>query len=309
MRAAPLFRNAIIGTAALAAAGCVQPTPLSEPPTVSEMTRTHGELTSLPPPQQSAVVAVYGFTDQTGQYKFSESVQTLSRAVTQGSTSILIKALQDAGNGSWFSVVERERLDNLLKERQIIREMRAIYEGNNDLNRIYLPPLKFAGVILEGGIISYDTNTLTGGLGARLMGIGGNVEYRQDSVTIYLRAVSTQSGAVLKSVIASKSIYSAAIAFNVFKFISADDILEIEAGVTSNEPVFVALKEAIERAVVAMVLEGSINGMWRFQNADLAKPYLERHLAQKKDEVMSVEEYERRAKPAAAQQVSVAPDA
>lgn len=300
MMPAPRLGNAmsrfiVLGVLAWTVAACTHPTALSQDPTVAEMSKTHAELLNLPPPQQAPVVAVYGFTDQTGQYKFSENVQTLSRAVTQGATSILIKALQDAGRGTWFEVVERERLDNLLKERQIIREMRAIYEGNNDLNRIYLPPLRFAGVILEGGIISYDTNTLTGGAGAALMGIGGSAEYRQDNVTVYLRAVSTQSGAVLKSVIAKKSIYSAAISFNVFRFVSSDSILEIEAGVTSNEPTYVALKQAIERAVIAMVLEGSIDGMWHFRSAEAAIPLVERHFAQKKEEeFMSVEEYERR---------------
>ncbi|RYE63278.1 MAG: hypothetical protein EOO83_04005 [Oxalobacteraceae bacterium] len=40
---------------------------------------------------------VYSFTDQTGQLKPSENIQSLSRAVTQGGTSILIKALRDTG--------------------------------------------------------------------------------------------------------------------------------------------------------------------------------------------------------------------
>ena len=161
-------------------------------------------LRELPAPRERISVAVYGFDDQTGQFKPAETVQTLSKAVSQGSTSILVKALQDAGQRSWFTVIERENLDNLLKERQIIREMRRQYLGEENVNGDALPPLLFAGVLLEGGIIGYDTNTRTGGAGARFLGIGAKADYREDKVTVYLRAVSVKNGEVITSVVASK---------------------------------------------------------------------------------------------------------
>src|SRR3546814_122363 len=133
-------------------------------------------------------------------FKPTEGVQTLSRAVTQGATSILVKALQEAGNHGWFTVIERERLDNLLRERAVIREMRAAYLGEKTLNRQALPPLLFAGILLEGGIIGYDSNTKSGGLGARFLGIGGSTQYREDTVTVYLRAVSVKTGEVLSTI-------------------------------------------------------------------------------------------------------------
>ena len=134
----------------------------------------------MPPPQAPIAVAVYGYGDQTGQFKplaQGAMVQTLSRAVTQGATSILIKALQDAGNGRWFTVIERERLDNLLKERRIIADMRTRYLGEQTVNPQALPPLLFAGVLIDGGIIGYDSNTKTGGAGANYFGIGGDASY------------------------------------------------------------------------------------------------------------------------------------
>jgi curli production assembly/transport component CsgG len=161
-------------------------------------------------------------------------------------------------------VVEREGIDNLLRERQIIRETRAIYEGAGDLSRSYLPPLLFAGMLLEGGIVGYDSNTLTGGLGARLLGIGGNTEFRQDTVTIYLRAISTQSGEVLESVNVSKTVFSVALSANVFRFIESDEILEIDAGITTNEPEHIAIKMAVDKAVVALVLNGARRERWAF---------------------------------------------
>ena len=124
-----------------------------------DKTQTQKLLEGLPAPTRPIAVAVYGFVDQTGQYKPSEVGQTLSRAVTQGGGSILVKALQDAGNRQWFTIVERESLRNLLNERQIIREMRERYLGEQGVNPQALPALLFAGVLLEGGIVGYDTNT------------------------------------------------------------------------------------------------------------------------------------------------------
>src|SRR3546814_1003759 len=90
--------------------------------------------------------------DRPGQVKLSGTVQTLSRAVSQGGASILVKALQDAGNRQWFTIVEREMLRNLLNERQIIREMRERYLGETQVNPQALPAMLFAGVLLEGGV-------------------------------------------------------------------------------------------------------------------------------------------------------------
>ena len=250
-------------------AGCATSPTLQEP-VVGVDNATRDELLALPAPKSKIAVAVYAFEDETGQFEYSDTVQTLSRAVTQGATSILIEALLKTGDGSWFTVVEREGLDNLLRERQIIRETRAIYEGGGDLSRNYLPPLLFAGMMLEGGIIGFDTNTQTGGLGARLLGIGGSSEFRQDTVTVYLRAISTQSGEILESINVSKTIFSVALRADVFRFVSSDEILELEGGITSNEPEHLAVKQAIEKAVIALILSGVRNERWGFADPNAA---------------------------------------
>ncbi len=234
------------------------------PPVMNPITEVNQSLRDLPPPSEKVVVAVYNYTDQTGQFKPSETTQTLSKAVTQGGTSVLIKALQDVGNGSWFTVVEREKIDNLLKERRIITQMRMVYLGEKQVNPQALPPLLFAGIIFEGGIIGFDSNLQTGGLGARLLGIGGDVKYRLDTVTIYLRAISTKNGQVLASVTTHKTIASIGLQGSVFKYIALDKILEAEGGFTKNEPDQIAVQQAIEKAVYAMVLEGSETNVWSF---------------------------------------------
>ena len=251
-------------------------------PAISEtVTDTQSSLRALPPPMERAAVAVYNFEDQTGQFKPSSGVQTLSKAVTQGSTSVLLKALQDAGNRSWFTVIERENLDNLLKERQIIREMRRQYLGEDDVNEAALPPLLFAGIILEGGIIGYDTNTITGGAGARFLGIGASTNYREDKVTVYLRAVSVKTGEVITTVVASKKIASVGVASNVFRFVSFKELLEVDTGITTNEPDLLALRQATEKAVELLILEGADLGVWSFQDKMAGADLIERYRAER----------------------------
>ncbi len=274
--------SAIASLAGVMLASCASPTVISGPPSVAEGTGIHAELIGLPPPTGKIAVAVYRYDDRTGQFEFSDTVQTLSRAVTQGASAILIKALQDAGDGTWFTVVEREGLNNLLRERQIIRETRALYEGGGQGRRPSLPPLLFAGMIIEGGIIDFDTNTATGGAGARVLGIGGAVEYRMDTVVVYLRAISTNTGEVLMSVNVSKTIFSIALDANVFRFIASDEILEVDAGVTQNEPEHVALKQAIEKGVMALIFEGVNRRYWAFaEETTDAAALMERYFLEK----------------------------
>ncbi len=220
----------------------------------------------LPSPNQSITVAVYGIADETGAFKPNDGGQTLSRAVTQAPTPILIKALHDAGNRSWFDVIERENLGNLIKERQIVQEMRARYLGETELNRDALPALKFAGVLIEGAITGYDTNTRTGGAGARYLGIGGSTQYREDSVSVYLRAVSVKTGEVLMSITSQQRVASIALQGDAFRFVSFQRLLEAEAGITLNQPRHMAVRQALEKAVYGLIVEGAEFGLWGFED-------------------------------------------
>lgn len=244
----------------------VGPSRYNEQAYVPAKTPTELRLNQLPAPARPVAVAVYGFGDQTGQFKPSEQGQTLSRAVTQGAGSILVKALQDAGKRQWFTVVEREQFKNLLNERQVIREMRERYLGETGVNPQALPSLLFAGVLLEGGVIGYDTNTVTGGAGAAFLGLGAHTQYRQDTVTVYLRAVSVRTGEVLTTVTASKTIASRSINASTFRYVAFKELLEAEIGITTNEPDQVALRQAIEKAVYGLVIEGVELKLWNFKD-------------------------------------------
>jgi curli production assembly/transport component CsgG len=228
---------------------------------LGEETQSTLELRTLPEPKEKIVVAVYKFRDQTGQYKPTEGGTSWSTAVTQGATNILIKSLDDSG---WFIPIERENVGNLLNERKIIRSSRAQYnnesgEGKDNL----LPPLLYAGVILEGGIVSYDANVITGGAGLRYFGVGGSSTYRQDRVTVYLRAVSASNGKILKTVYTSKTILSQQLDGGMFQFVKYKRLLEVETGFTYNEPSEIAVTEAIEKAVMSLVIEGIDGDLWQ----------------------------------------------
>ncbi len=241
-------------------------------------------------------IAVYGFQDKTGQMKPNDRLAVFSKAVTQGSEVFLIKSLQDAKN--WFKVVERVGLDNLIKERQLIRNQREVYEGKDARP---LKPMTVAGVMIEGGIIGFDSNIRSGGNGARFLGIGGSQQYRVDEIVISLRLVSVNSGEVLITNAVSKTIYSTQHNVGVLRFVDAGTrALELENGQALNEPTTYAVRVAIEQAVHDMIVEGQKKGLWRYK---VSKPAV---IEEKKNELVqpqAVQAPKRAAEPVPTTQV------
>lgn len=236
-----------------------------DPEVTTQMKNVKKEFDTLLPPAagRPLSVAVYSFTDKTGQRRPQSNIASLSTAVTQGAETFLIQALQNVGRGEWFDVVERVGIDNLTKERLIIRQMREAYEGKDAKP---LMPMQFAGIILEGGIIGYDQSTTSGGVGQRIFGIGKQTQWSTDTVTVSLRAVSVNTGKVLATVTVQKTILSAADSVTALKFFDAGTkAFEAEAGLTINEPGTYATKAAIEMAVVELIKEGQRKGIWDFK--------------------------------------------
>lgn len=252
-----------------------------EQPMLPPATQLNTSLRDVPPPKKRVTVAVYDFPDMTGQFKEGDGYQKLSKAVTQGGSTILIKALQDAGERRWFSVLDRASLDNLLKERQIVTEMRRLYRGEETISADALPPMKHAGIIIEGGIVGYDTNVITGGVGARYLGIGGDTKWIQDVVTVTLRAVSTASSEVLATVTVHKAIASQSLQGGTFRYVALDRLLEAEAGVTQNEPKQIAVEQAVEKAVMALIAEGAQLKIWSFADNQAGAEFVANYLQEK----------------------------
>ena len=238
-----------------------------DPPAVEKETFFIKPENQLAPPAGGPIpVAVYSFTDRTGQRKNLPNIASFSTAVTQGGEAYLIKALQDVGNGRWFSVLERVGLDNLIKERQMIRQMREQYQGRDAKP---LPPMMFAGMIVEGSITGYDSNTLTGGSGARFLGIGAQTQYQSDTVTVTLRTISVNTGEVLTTVTVTKTVLSYMDKFGVLRFVSSGErAVEAETGMSINESINKATNLAVKAAVVETVREGARKGYWAYKADD-----------------------------------------
>ena len=269
--------NARLAVLALlcALAGCAHvPSAVRDNARLTPDTAIRRDLLALPPPKGRIAVAVYGIRDQTGQYKPAPD-SSFSTAVTQGASSMLIRALQDSG---WFIPVERENLQNLLTERKIVRALEMPQPAGAP--PVQMPPLLAASVLIEGGVVAYESNVRTGGVGARFLGIGMSTQYRVDQVTINLRTVDIRGGQILQSVSTTKTIYSYELHPSVFKFVNVKDLAEFEAGTTRNEPTQLCVGEAIEAAVVHLIAQGIRAGNWALQDdAGMASPVLRRYLA------------------------------
>lgn len=260
------------GLQGCAALGWVDRSPaeIGERATLAPVSETHRDLISLPLPKGKIAAAVFGFRDQTGQYKQSPA-SSFSTAVTQGAASILVKAMLDS---NWFIPVEREGLNNLLTERKIIRAATQQQQQADDL-----PPLMSANVLIEGGIVGYETNVRTGGAGMRYLGIGSSDQYRVDQVTVNLRAIDIRSGRVLNSVSTTKTIFSVQLDLGAFRFVRFKRLLELEAGHSYNEPAQLCVTDAIESALVHLIAQGLTTNTWRLANpTDLASPVLKPYL-------------------------------
>lgn len=262
-----IFRLSLITLAivTLTACGTIRPmreTNIGDQPKVTQPATK--QIATVPDPAgPPVIIAVYSFKDMTGQRKPSTTLSLFSTAVTQGAESYVIKTLSEVGKGQWFKVVERFGLDNLLKERQMIKQTREIYEGDKAK---MLPPLTLAGVILEGGIVDYNSNTLTGGTGARWLGIGPYTQYTQDVVVISLRLVSVSTGEVLTSVTVEKNLLSTQEGVTALRFFNqATRAFEFDSSQTFNEPTNYALRSAIEAGVVQLIKQGEEQGLWKFK--------------------------------------------
>jgi curli production assembly/transport component CsgG len=228
------------------------------------------ELKNLPPATVMPTIAIYpnSFKDLTGQRRSNSSFALFSTAITQAPEAFLIRAFKHTANGKFFRVVERVGLDDLTKERQLIRSTRKEFKEDNKMK-----PLLFAGLLVQGGVISYEANLRSGGAGARYLGIGNSKQYREDTVTISLRLVSVSTGEVLMETLVSKSIISTSVSQDIFRFIeTGTELVEIEGGVAENESVSIALQKAIETGVLNIINIGIERGYWKYENIKINEP-------------------------------------
>ena len=250
---------------------------LSERPVVGPLTDTAAFLDELgPPPERPITVAVYEFPDQTGQNKPNPTYADYSRAVTQGAANIVAEALTRAGGGAWFKVVERTKLDNLLRERKLIRD--TYTEDLKKKPDELISPLRFADYLVEGGIVSFENAIATGGVGATYLGIGADVRYEKFLITVTMRLVRIRNGDLIRSVTASKTLYSVGLTGGLNRYASLHRLIDasvtsesllsavlkrIHVEHTTKEPVQIAIREAIEAGVAELIRQSEPMGVWR----------------------------------------------
>ena len=224
------------------------------------------ELNSLPRAKRKPVIAIYpnSFRDHTGQRKSNGSFALFSTAITQAPEAFLIRALKHAADGEFFQVAERVGLESLTKERQLIRSTRESFEEDSAVK-----PLLLAGLLIQGGVITYDSNVKSGGAGARLLGVGSSKQYREDLITISLRLVSVSTGEVLIEVLVSKTVTSAGLSQDIFRFVDENRrLIEVEGGVAENESTSIALQQAIEEGVLQIIKIGITRGYWEYEETN-----------------------------------------
>ena len=215
-------------------------------------------ISELPLAKQKPVVAVYKFIDATGQRKSIDGYASFSSALTQAPETYLIRALKQS---NFFRVVDRYGIDHIVRERQIIRSTREKFEDETEQL-----PLLFAGLIIEGGVVDYNTNLLTGGIGARYLGIGNSKQYREDTVVVSIRVVSVSTGEILLETLTTKTILSVGLSNDLFRYIAdGTKLVEFETGNAMNESKSIALQSAIEIAIVNIIEQGIEKGFWTYK--------------------------------------------
>ena len=148
----------------------------------------------------------------------------------------------------------------LLKKEQIIRSGR---EQNNDSAKLGTLLFADANRRLCRVVRSERDQRWRG---ARYLGIGISKVYRTDTLTVQLRLVSVTSGQVLVEKLVTKTILSVSLTDDVFRFIEdGTELVEIESGLVRNESGGLALRSAIETAVLGIIKEGEQAGYWSYE--------------------------------------------
>ena len=213
------------------------------------------------PPKRPLTVGIYSCIDTSGQRRPDQVVQELSTAVPMDCTPYLTEAVRALRPGYVF-LVEREHVDELLRERQLATlALNNAAEIDRSSVAHKLATLRVAEVLLVGQVVAYDRSVHQLAAGAAVNGIGASGVYVTDVITFSVRAVAVQTGEVIGQVTVTKSVTSLKIGSHFAK-IYGTDAVDIEAGGAGNEPVGIALNSAVRSAVIQLVQQGARDGWW-----------------------------------------------
>ena len=85
-----------------------------------------------------------------------------------------------------------------------------------------------------------------------------------------MRAILVQTGEVMVNCTVSKTVLSAGVSRDVFRFIEmGTELVELETGYTENDAVGYATRAAIEEAVYTLIIKGLERELWDFDYSKL----------------------------------------
>ena len=84
-----------------------------------------------------------------------------------------------------------------------------------------------------------------------------------------MRLVSVSTGEVLIEVLVSKTVTSAGLSQDIFRFVDENRrLIEVEGGVAENESTSIALQQAIEEGVLQIIKIGITRGYWEYEETN-----------------------------------------
>ncbi|HHT67632.1 MAG TPA: CsgG/HfaB family protein [Limnochordia bacterium] len=199
-------------------------------------------LAALPEPKERIPISIYAVTDSTGQFKADGGAS--STVVTQGSTEMLITALQRSRQ---FTILDRVRFGDLMNEQNLISSSRIAPGQGPELGA-----LTGANYMITGSITEYQVSKETGGIGLVIAGKGGSTEYAKASVALDLRVINLTTGEVIWAESLKGEIIGEKVGLQLFSFLGKN-IVEFETGQGKQQVINLVVRTLLEEAVFKLV--------------------------------------------------------
>lgn len=255
-------RFAVILTGLILLTGCGTLDLHIEPPSVVDTPVPHDKtrevlLAQRPKGHVPYNIGIYNCIDTSGQKrKGTGGGSDFSSAVPQDCSPFLMASFRSVG---FYRVLERSRIDDVLKERQLATVM------HGDVGKKILGAMHIADAVMMGQILSYDRSTSQSAGGVALSALGGSRQYVSDAFTFSLRAVSTKTGELIDEVLIKKTVTSLQLDGHVLRVVGVE-MASLEYGASENEAIGVALQEAVDLAVRTLTDQGIKKG-WLIQQS------------------------------------------
>lgn len=250
---------------AFALTGCISPSagssgqytsPIGDAPVINNETPYSTALrclaTHIPASQQAIRIAVGNIRDYTGK----EEADGSGRKLTQGASLMAMSALGKAG------VPLVERYDTSVTELELkYTNNKLIGDADeNDYRKIFAGEIRGSNYYLVGGITELNFNIRSGGVSGSVASTsdtgwgadaGGKIYVM--NIGLDLRLVNSRTLEVVDFVSYQKQIVGHEVSAGVFDFLGGK-LFQIGAGESAMEPIQLAVRSVIERAVLKMLV-------------------------------------------------------